>query len=342
MKRIISMLMVLLGKVADEDDALAYSAEEVGTRRSRREQRKEEQQPWDLTVERAAEIIDELPSDVSRESAARIVRGALAAVGIEVSNLERITRARESKLRSEIELVRDRQKEFREKAEEAVGILEEEINKVQEEIRKVQEASATVLAEEEKKIARASVALKDARCVRAFFGFPETEGEENDTPSTQDDTRPFGTSRIQVERRSDPPAGTASRVLGELSSRAKAGCETLPAIEVEEFDEFVTKIRGEGHAQESPRPTGGRSAVVTPWPAEGGASEPPPRTRPSGDGLGKEQAREDVGDTKEELRKGGDSRRRTWGGRPRAEETLPQERERDGSQIGNERKIEDR
>jgi hypothetical protein len=305
-KRIISMLMVLLGKDADEDDALAYSAEEVGTRRSRREQRKEGQQPWDLTVERAAEIIDELPSDVSRESAARVVRGALAAVGIEVSNLERITRARESKLRSEIELVRNRQKEFREKAEEAVGSLEEEINKVQEEIRKVQEASATVLAEEEKKIARASAALKDARCVRAFFGFPETEGEENATPTAQDDTRPHGTSRIQVERRYGPPAGIASRMLGELSSHAKVGYETLPAIEVEEFDEFVTKIRGERHAQESPRPTDERSAVVTPGPAEGAAaSEPLPRTKPSGDGL-KEQARENVGDTKEGLRGGTD------------------------------------
>ena len=150
---------------------------------------KKEQQKRDLTVESAAEMIDALPSDVPRESQLHIVREAFAAAGIDVSNLERHTRAPGTQLRSEIELVRNRQKELREQTEEIVRALEEEIRQVQEKIRKVQEAFDATFSQEEKKLSAPSAALKDVRRVRAFFAFPEmddvpeTDGEEeNATP----------------------------------------------------------------------------------------------------------------------------------------------------------------
>jgi hypothetical protein len=219
-ERITERLMAVLGKDVDEDDASTSSAEEVETRRSRRGRHKEEPQPQELTAERAAAMIDELPSDISRESASLIVRGALAAVGIEVSNLERVTRARGAKLGSEIELARSRQKEFREKTEEAVRSLEEEIKKVQEEIRKVQEAYDTVLAEEEKKISRALAALKDVGRVRAFFDFQKTDEEENTTPSAQA-TQPLGAVSTQERGHFGPPAGTDSPLDTESPRRRR-------------------------------------------------------------------------------------------------------------------------
>jgi hypothetical protein len=154
----------------------------------------EEQQTRYLSVESAAEMIDSLPLDVPRESQLRIVREAFGAAGIDVSNLERHTRTRGAQLGSEIELVRNRQKELREKTEEIVRALEEEIRTVQEEIRKVHEASDAGLAEEEEKLSSPIAALKDVERVRAFFAFPETDdvaemddvpeadGEENPTP----------------------------------------------------------------------------------------------------------------------------------------------------------------
>jgi uncharacterized protein with GYD domain len=97
-----------------------------------------------------------------------------------------------------------------------------------------------------------------------------------------------------------PDAETVSRVSVELSSRATASYETLPAIEV---DEFVARLRGEeGRAQEASRSTAGRSGD-TGRSTEGAISEPPrSRMDPSGDRLGREQAREDVEEIKEEIR----------------------------------------
>lgn len=187
MKRIIEMIMAVFGRDVDNDDATIYPAEEIGRPRRRRSGRRrheeEEQPPLLLTVERAARIIEELPSDVPREGALRIVRATLAATGIDLSNLERFTQARASKLDWEIELARNRQKEVREKTEEAVRSLEQEI-------KEAKETCGTILAEEEKKISRASGALKDVGRVRAFFGFPEPGGEEDAGP-TDGDTQPL-------------------------------------------------------------------------------------------------------------------------------------------------------
>ena len=183
MEGIIRMFAGVLGKDAHEGDTTDYSAEELETRRSRRERREVRQQPRDLTVQKVAEVIDELPSDVSCESASFIVRHALAAVGIEISSIEKVTQARESKLSSEIELIRKRQKQFREQTEEAVRSFEEEI-------RKVQKACDTVLAEDEKNLTRASAALEEVRRIRVFFDFSETNREENTTLAAQDSIQP--------------------------------------------------------------------------------------------------------------------------------------------------------
>jgi len=189
-KHIIMMLMVALGRDANEEENRIYASRSSRSRRPWRDNPQQGRQPRDLTVERAAEIIDELPSDVARENALHIVRGTLAAAGIEVSNLDGFTRAQVSELSSEIELARDRQKEFQEKTEETVRSLEEEI-------RKAREACDTIITEEEKRISHASAVLKEVRRVRAFFDFSETDGEEN-IGSINEDTQPLGVVKTRV------------------------------------------------------------------------------------------------------------------------------------------------
>ncbi len=204
----------ILGGDANEDDTRVFSAEEVGTRRSggREEPDEVEQRPQGFTVERAAEVIDDLPPDVPRESAVRIVRGTLTAAGIKVEDLERSTRVRESKLDSEMELARDRQEEIQRGTEEVVRSLEEEIKKARED----RDAG---IAQEEDRISRAAAGIEGIKRVRAFFGFPEPEeeeaevtGPEEDSPAV-DETRvfePFDEDETQVMRRPDPLGGADS------------------------------------------------------------------------------------------------------------------------------------
>jgi hypothetical protein len=180
-------LSKLLGRGVDEGDSRTYSAEEMGTRGSRRRGEPEEgQQPRGFSIQLIAETIADLPSTVSREHAVLIVRRTLAAVGIKLSELDVSTRAQESKLSSEIELARNRQKEVREKTAETVHSLEEEL-------RRAQEACDGVVAYEEKKISRALATLKEVRRVRAFFDLPETEGEENTARIDQGARKPTQT-----------------------------------------------------------------------------------------------------------------------------------------------------
>src|SRR3712207_1548505 len=162
----------ILGGDTNEDETRVFLAEEVGMRRSedREEPEEVEQRPQGFTVERAAEVIDDLPPDVPRESALRIVRGTLTAAGIKVEDLERSTRVRESKLNSEMALARDRQEEIRRGSEEVVRSLEEEI-------RKAREDRDTGIAQEEDRISRASAGIEGIKRVRTFFGFPEPEAE---------------------------------------------------------------------------------------------------------------------------------------------------------------------
>ncbi len=197
----------ILGGDANEDDTRVFSAEEVETRRSggREESDEVEQRPQGFTVERAAEVIDDLPPDVPHESAVRIVRGTLTAAGIKVEDLERSTRVRESKLNSEMDLARDRQQEIQRGTEEVVRSLEEEI-------RKAREDRDAGIAQEEDRISRAAAGIEGIKRVRAFFDFPEPgeEGAEvagpaEDSPAV-DETRvfePFDEDETQVMRRPD-------------------------------------------------------------------------------------------------------------------------------------------
>jgi len=162
-------------------------------------------------------MIDDLPSDVSQESAAYIVRRALVAAGIELSNFDRSIQAQVSNLSSEIELARDRQKEVQEKTEETVRSLEEEI-------RKAREGRDSIVAYEEKKISSASATLKEVRRVRAFFGLLETEGGENAGSPEQGIhiLEPSNVARTQVRRRFDPLEGTDKPTTYEPSEDSPA------------------------------------------------------------------------------------------------------------------------
>ena len=201
----------ILGGDTNEDETRVFSAEEVGTRRSEggEEPDEEEQRPQGFTVERASEVIDDLPPDVPQESALRIVRGTLTAAGIKVEDLERSSRVRESKLNSEMDLARARQEEIRRGTEEVVRSLEEEI-------RKAREDRDTGIAQEEDRISRASAGIEGIKRVRAFFGFPEPEEERIAGPAEDppmDETRVFESfdeDETQILRRSDLPGGADS------------------------------------------------------------------------------------------------------------------------------------
>jgi hypothetical protein len=221
----------LFGGDADEDETKIFSTEEIGARRpsgrGRREPDEEAQWPQGFTVERAAEIIDDLPPDVPRESALRIVRGTLTAAGIRVEDLERSTRTREAKLNSEIDLARDRQEELRQGTEEIMRSLEEEMKKA----RADRDAG---IAEEEERIARASEGIEGIKRVRAFFGFPEPEEEEPADPAEYprvDETQVlehFDEDETQILRRPPPtgadgPANDATSSEGPSSYRDPYG-----------------------------------------------------------------------------------------------------------------------
>lgn len=150
-----------------DDDTRVFSRREIG---AGEEPREVEQHPHGFTVERAAEIINDLPPDVSHESAVRIVRGTLVAAGIRFEDLERSTRARETKLMSEMDLARGRQEELKERTEEVLRSLEEDM-------RKAREARDNGVTEEDERISRANSGLKDIKRVRAFFSFPEGDAD---------------------------------------------------------------------------------------------------------------------------------------------------------------------
>ena len=158
----------MFGEEGGDDDTRVFSPREIGA--VGEEPREVEQHPHGFTVERAAEIIKDLPPDVSRESAVRIVRGTLVAAGIRFEDLERSTRARETRLRSEIDLARGRQEELKQRTEEVLRSLEEDM-------RKAREARDNGVTEEDERISRANSGLQDIRQVRGFFGFPDEYAE---------------------------------------------------------------------------------------------------------------------------------------------------------------------
>ena len=124
-----------------------------------------------FTVERAAEVIRNLPPEVPRPAAVRIVRGTLEAAGIDIDELESSTRARESKLNSEIDLSENRIQQFKDETEEVIRNLEDQI-------RKAREARDFGVSEEERKISSAEAGLDNIDLVRDFFGLPQEEADE--------------------------------------------------------------------------------------------------------------------------------------------------------------------
>jgi hypothetical protein len=152
--------MFLGNETDEEEETTVYSAEEVGVTEG------ETVEPRGFTVERAAEVIRNLPPEVPRLSAVRIVRGTLEAAGIDVSDLATSTRARESKLNSEIELSQGRIQEIKEQTEEVIRSYELEI-------RKAREARDFGISEEERKISGARSGLENVEMVRDFFGLQD-------------------------------------------------------------------------------------------------------------------------------------------------------------------------
>ena len=149
---------------ADEEGTTVYSAEEVGAEGTGRET----MEPRSFTVERAADIIRHLPPEVPQPAAVRIVRGTLEAAGIDIDELTTSTRARESKLNSEIELSQTRIQELKDKTEEVIQSYEGEI-------RKAREARDFGISDEERRISEARSGLEDVERVRDFFGVSEDD-----------------------------------------------------------------------------------------------------------------------------------------------------------------------
>ena len=149
---------------ADEEGTTVYSAEEVGAEGTGRET----MEPRSFTVERAADIIRHLPPEVPQPAAVRSVRGTLEAAGIDIDELTTSTRARESKLNSEIELSQTRIQELKDNTEEVIQSYEGEI-------RKAREARDFGISDEERRISEARSGLEDVERVRDFFGVSEDD-----------------------------------------------------------------------------------------------------------------------------------------------------------------------
>jgi len=195
------------------DETTTYSSEEMGVRELNRP-RGERQ---GFTVERAAEIIKELPPEVPRQSAYRIVRQTLLAAGIDIESLESSTRARESKLESEIELSRQRVQDLETRTKEVVSSLEDQI-------RKAREARDYGVHEEEGRISRARESLDDIEKVRDFFGLSEEEEASHEAApddfvddTTDDVVEDTAGDETQVMERVDQDDTQIMRPRGPLS-----------------------------------------------------------------------------------------------------------------------------
>jgi hypothetical protein len=154
---------VFAGSTEGEGTSI-YSPEDVGTGVDE----PGGQSAHGFTVERAAEVIKNLPPEVPRLSAVRIVRGTLEAAGIDIAELEYSTRTRESRLNSEIDLSEGRIQQLKDETEEVIRNLEDEI-------RKAREARNFGVSEEEGKIQAAETGLDNIDLVREFFGLPQEE-----------------------------------------------------------------------------------------------------------------------------------------------------------------------
>lgn len=176
------------------DEASVYSRGPAGAQAPEGEH--EEGVGRSLTVERAADVIKNLPPEVPRPAAVRIVRGTLEAAGINIAELATSTRARESKLNDEIDLSENRIQEIKDGTEQVIRSLEDEI-------RQAREARNFGVAEEERKISSAQAGLEDVDRVRDFFSMPEEEAQQSP------ELPPHGSSPY-------PEAGEQTEILGRV------------------------------------------------------------------------------------------------------------------------------
>lgn len=174
-----------------EGEQTAISSEEVGAPAAH-----------GFTVEGAAEVIKNLPSDVPRPAAVRIVRGTLEAAGIDMAELESLTRAAESRLNSEIGHSEGRIRQLEDETEEVIRNL-------QDEIRKAREARNFGISDEERKIASAEAGRHDIDMVREFFGMPQEDSVSPADPAAGEEKRVVESVEVEedetrVLRRHDP------------------------------------------------------------------------------------------------------------------------------------------
>ena len=161
----------------ESDGTSIYSRQEIGAPQTG------EASPHSraFTVERAAEVIKNLPPEVPRPAAVRIVRQTLEAAGIDINELDSSTRARESRLESEIDLSEERIRKLKDDTEDVIRNLEDQI-------RKAREARNFGVAEQERKIDAAETGLEDIDMVRGFFGLPQSESEDEPEEPAEDTT----------------------------------------------------------------------------------------------------------------------------------------------------------
>ncbi len=170
------------------DETSIYSREEIGAGRGA--ERENGPHSRAFTVESAAEVIKTLPPEVPRPAAVRIVRQTLEAAGIDINELDSSTRARESRLESEIELSEGRIGKLKEDTEDVIRNLEDQI-------RKAREARNFGVAEQERKIEEAEAGLEDIDMVRGFFGLPQDDPRDEPAEPSEETTAGDDTAVIR-------------------------------------------------------------------------------------------------------------------------------------------------
>jgi hypothetical protein len=182
----------MFGEQGAGEGTSVYSRADVGANGP--EEREASPHSRAFTVERAAEVIKNLPPEVPRPAAVRIVRQTLEAAGIDINELDSSTRAREARLESEIDLSENRIRKLKEDTEDVIRNLEDQI-------RKAREARNFGVAEEERKIDEAESGLEDIDMVRGFFGLPQNgTDEEPQQPSEETTAGDAGGDETQVIR----------------------------------------------------------------------------------------------------------------------------------------------
>lgn len=195
----------MFGEQGANEGTSIYSREEIGA--DGQEERESAPHSRAFTVERAAEVIKNLPPEVPRPAAVRIVRQTLEAAGIDINELDSSTRSREARLESEIDLSENRIRKLKDDTEDVIRNLEDQI-------RKAREARNFGVTEQERKIDEAESGLEDIDMVRGFFGLPQNGSkEESEQPSEETTAGDTGGDAEGDETQVIREAGDDTRVI---------------------------------------------------------------------------------------------------------------------------------